>query len=391
VTSGRRAHAITFSNPNPQNLSFGSDFVYLYPGNMSERIPGQPIEWYWIPIDRQVLAALCCKSDWQGAVQTAGFFSVLACTGTAAYYSAGHWAWYLTVVLLFVHGTCWAFLSNAFHEFNHGTVFATRLLNRLLLYLVSFLSWNNPTLFWASHTEHHKFTLYPTDDLELSPDASPTLREFLGLAFINPAGLARTLWTTLRHARGHLRGAWEERLFPRSKASQRRQLSSWARVLLIGHSTLVAVAIFYHLWMLPVVTSLAPFYGRGLQWLCNESQHTGLPGNVPDFRLCSRTVYLNPALAFMYWYMNYHTDHHLFAAVPCYRLPRLHRLLREDFPPCPHGLLEVWREINATLQRRKIEPGYQHFAPVPPKRPREAALAGRSTVPRTISCPHGAN
>jgi fatty acid desaturase len=303
-------------------------------------------------------------------MQTAGFLAVLTCTGSAAYYSAGHWPWYATIALLFLHGVCWSFLSNAFHEFNHGTPFATRYLNRFFLYLVSFLSWNNPTLFWASHTEHHKFTLHTDDDLEVSPDVSPTLREYLQLAIVNLPGLIRTLRTTLRHARGGISGEWEERLFTRSNVEQHRRLSSWARVLLIGHAALVGVALYFHLWMLPVVVTLAPFYGRGLQWLCNESQHTGLPGNVPDFRLCSRTVYLNPVLTFMYWYMNYHTDHHLYAAVPCYRLPRLHRLIREDLPPCPRGLVAVWREINATLQRRKIEPGYQYFAPLPPRRPR---------------------
>ncbi len=48
--------------------------------------------------------------------------------------------------------------------------------------------------------------------------------------------------------------------------------------------------------MLRVVVTLAPFYGRGIQWPCIESQHMGLPGNVPAFRLCSRTIYLNRVL-----------------------------------------------------------------------------------------------
>lgn len=89
---------------------------------MSDRIPGQPIDWYWIPIDRKALMELSRESDLRGPLQTFGFFAVLACTGSAAYYSAGHWPWYVTVALLFLHGTCWAFLGNAFHEFSHGTV-----------------------------------------------------------------------------------------------------------------------------------------------------------------------------------------------------------------------------------------------------------------------------
>jgi fatty acid desaturase len=71
--------------------------------------------------------------------------------------------------------------------------------------------------------------------------------------------------------------------------------------------------------------------------------------------------------------MNYHPDHHLYTAVPCYRLSRLHGVIRQDLPPCARGLVAVWREINATLQRRKVEAGYQFFAPLPPRRTRGPA------------------
>jgi fatty acid desaturase len=334
---------------------------------------GQPIDWYWIPIEREVLAALSRKSDLLGAAQTLGFLATLLITGTAVYYSSQHWTWYMTLALLFLHGTCWAFLSNGFHEFNHGTVFATRVLNRISLYLFSFLSWNNPILFWASHTEHHKFTLYSSDDLEVSPDVRPRLREFLMIAFINPRGLLRTLTGTVRHARGRIEGEWEERLFPPSKPELRARLSRWAWILLLGHGAILLIAIYFRLWMLPVVISLAPFYGRGIQWLCNESQHTGLPGNVPDFRVCSRTVLLTPALQFLYWYMNYHTEHHFYAAVPCYRLAQLHREIERDMPPCPRGLIATWRQINTTLQRQKHDPDYRYFPTVPPRRTRSGA------------------
>jgi hypothetical protein len=61
----------------------------------------------------------------------------------------------------------------------------------------------------------------------------------------------------------------------------------------------------------------------------------GLPGNVlPDFRLCSRTIYLNPVLQFMF---------------------------------------SVWREIAATLRRRPSAPGYQFMAERPPPRRRVPA------------------
>jgi len=129
--------------------------------------------------------------------------------------------------------------------------------------------------------------------------------------------------------------------------------------------------------MLPVVISLAPFYGRGIQWLCNESQHMGLPGNPPDFRLCSRTVYLNPVLQFMYWHMNYHTDHHIYAAVPCEHLARLHGLIKDDLPSCPRGLVAAWCQIGATLSRCRRDLSYCYLATLPPRRTRAPAVAAR--------------
>ena len=86
-------------------------------------------------------------------------------------------------------------------------------------------------------------------------------------------------------------------------------------------------------------------FGSWLQFLCNATQHVGLQDEVPDYRLCCRTFYINPVLQFLYWHMNYHTEHHMYAAVPCYRLGRLHRLIKHEMPYCTSGLWETWKQI----------------------------------------------
>jgi fatty acid desaturase len=68
------------------------------------------------------------------------------------------------------------------------------------------------------------------------------------------------------------------------------------------------------------------------------TRHVGLLDNVSDFRLSTRTIILNPLLRFLYWHMNFPIEHHKYAAVPCYRLGTLHRLIRHDLPPSPRGL-----------------------------------------------------
>ena len=50
----------------------------------------------------------------------------------------------MLLAVLFVHGTFYAFLLNGFHELCHSTVFKTKSLNTLFLYVFSFLGWYNP-------------------------------------------------------------------------------------------------------------------------------------------------------------------------------------------------------------------------------------------------------
>jgi fatty acid desaturase len=94
--------------------------------------------------------------------------------------------------------------------------------------------------------------------------------------------------------------------------------------------------------------------------------HVGLRDNVPDFRLCVRTIKLDPVSHFLYWRMNYHIEHHMYAAVPCYRLRRLHRILASDMP-VPRSMVGAWREMRQTWRRQQVEPGYQFDTPLPPR------------------------
>jgi fatty acid desaturase len=63
--------------------------------------------------------------------------------------------------------------------------------------------------------------------------------------------------------------------------------------------------------------------------------------------------------------MNYHTEHHMYPTVPCYHLACLHRAIVADLPPCPHGLLQTWREIAAILRKQRDDPAYRHIAIIP--------------------------
>jgi fatty acid desaturase len=319
------------------------------------------IAWYRSPVKREVLDALNQRSDWKGLQQTLGHLGLLLLTGAASWYAAGQQAWLLLIVFLFLHGTFYAFLLNGFHELVHKTVFRTKFLNTFFLYVFSFIGSLNPFLFWASHQEHHKYTLHAPDDLEVVLPVKLTLKDFLKYSFVNPWGMIEAWKGIIRLSRGQLKGQWEHALFPESNVEGRRRLFGWARILLAGHALIVLAAILTGWWMLPVLITLAPYYGGWLLFLCNNTQHIGLQDDVPDYRLCCRTISLPAFVSFVYWRMNYHTEHHMYAAVPCYNLKTLHEAIADDLPPT-RGLIDAWREIIAILDRQKAEPGYE-FVP----------------------------
>jgi fatty acid desaturase len=301
------------------------------------------------------------RSDPQGLAQTLGYLGLISLTGAATFYVGTyvHWAWALPLLLL--HGMMVSFMINAVHELGHGTVFRTKAWHGPFLRLFAFLGWINFEMFGASHLRHHRYTLHPPDDLEVVLPFRFLIRQIFLEGFINFKWLRIVLATTWRIARNRFEGEWENTLFP-AHSPERKAPVRWARILLAGHLLIVVVSLAFQLWWLPVVLSVAPFLGGWLHFLVNTTQHIGLRENVPDFRLCCRTLTLNPPLQFLYWHMNYHIEHHMYAAVPCYNLGQLHHLIKADLPPTPHGLMATWKEIFAIQKRQDGDPTYQ-FSP----------------------------
>ena len=333
---------------------------------MPAEIKDRKVNWYRSPVEREILTTLNQHSDWRGMLQTLGYLGLLVLTGAAAWYAAGRLPIPIVVLLFYLYGTFFAFMPNAFHEFCHRSVFKTKRLNSFFLGVVSFLSWINPVAFWTSHQEHHKYTLHPPEDSEVVLPIKLPLSYFLKNILFNPWDLYGRFKTLVRVSRRRVEGEWENHIFPESAGALRRSLFTWARFMLAGQVLILAIAIIFGLWQLVVLITLAPFYGGWLFWLCNNTQHVGLQDKVSDFRLCARTIILNPFVSFLYWHMNYHIEHHTYASVPCYNLSKLHNVLKPYLPPSPVGLIETWKGIIAILKKQKLDPTYQFAAQLPP-------------------------
>ncbi len=329
---------------------------------MKDARESRTINWYRTPLAREQLRELNQASDLKASLQVLGHLSLIGLTATVAWFVQDR-VWLLLPVL-FLHGTVYVFLLNATHELSHGSVFRTRVLNRFFLRLFCFLGWRNHVMFWTSHAEHHKYTLHPPDDLEVVLPSRVTFLALLRVSLFDPRIFYATLRKTVVHAAGRVEGEWEQHLFA-DNPERRRALANSARGLLVGHAILVSFSLYLGLWLIPVLTTLGAFYGGWLRFLCNNTQHAGLQDDVADFRLCARTVWLGWLTRFLYWHMNFHIEHHMFAAVPCYNLGRLHRAIRHDLPDTPRGLWKAWRQILLVLQRQQTEPEYQFIPPLP--------------------------
>jgi fatty acid desaturase len=322
------------------------------------------VHWKRVPLDREKMRELAARSDVKGVLQSLGFLLLLVVSGGSAWLAWGRLPWWAVLILAFVHGTFFSFLLNGFHELVHGTMFRSKALNAVFLRIYSFLSWNSHVGFRASHNKHHQNTLHPPYDLEVVLPQQVKPIGFLLMAIVDIPGLYGLLRDTILLSFGVIRGEWQLALFPPSDPAARRPLVRWARIVLVGQAVIIAAAAVSGLWQLAVIVSAARFYGGWLQWLCNTTQHIGLQDNVDDFRLCCRTVRLNPFVQFLYFHMNFHIEHHMYAAIPCYNLGRLHRAMKPALPRT-RWLVPAWIEILGIVKKQKKDPRYQYVVPLP--------------------------
>ncbi len=336
------------------------------------------IDWYRCPIDRPTLLRLLERSDARGWFLAGGHLTLFLCTGLLAWYCYTESWWVGLALALFAHGTVGSFFPvSPVHELGHGTVFRTPWLNAAFLRVFSLLGWWNHHEYAMSHTYHHRYTLHPSGDREVVLPREPSLewRYLLQLFTFNveggteSTGLVPRVTDVVRTAFGGYRqdkGEWFPALYADQPAERRRAVR-WARLLLAFHLSVLVLAVVLELWLLPVLVSLPVFTANALRYFVGLPMHCGLRDDVADFRLCVRSITLDPFSELLYWHMNWHTEHHMFAAVPCYNLPALHRAVARDMP-APRTLAGAWREMRETWRRQQLDPGYQFDTPLPAPR-----------------------
>ena len=352
--------------------------------SLDELFRSYRVDWYRCPIDRATLRDVMRKSDLQGLFQAVGHLVLAACAAALILYFFLQGQWIGVLIALFAYGTLASNFLYGCHELGHASVFKTRWLNAVFLRAYSVLCWWNFHEYAMSHTYHHLYTLHPRADKEVTLPAEPSLKPLylLQLFTINVTGgfatrgLDITILGILKTAFGGYSvfstPGWLEALYAERPEARRRAVN-WARLVLTIHVSVAVVSIVYGLWIIPIIFSLGPNIANWLAYFVGAPMHCGLRDDVPDFRKCVRSITLDPFSEFLYWRMNWHLEHHMFAGVPCYNLKKLHRAVADDMPEV-RSFLGSWREMRETWHRQKTEPDYQFDTPLPD-------TAGRAAMP----------
>jgi fatty acid desaturase len=302
-------------------------------------------QWYQTPLPRQTLKELMQRSDAPAIRDTAIWLGALALSLAGGIYL---WPTWLCVPFFFVYGTLYGSASDSrWHECGHRTAFKTVWMNDVVYEIASFMLMRNPVTWRWSHARHHTDAIIVGRDAEIAVMRPPDLVRLV-LNYFGIVDVWHSLPTLVRNAAGILSDD-EKSFIPESE--QGRAVSS-AR----AHVAIYAATVTAALWswsLLPLMAiGLPRMYGAWHLVMVGVLQHGGLADNVVDYRLNTRTVYMNPITRFIYWNMNYHVEHHMYPLVPFHAMPRLHELVKDDLPAPNPSIWHAYREMIPVLIRQ---------------------------------------
>lgn len=242
-------------------------------------------------------------------------------------------------VLLLPQGILLISLFMLEHECTHQTPFASRWLNEAAGHLAGFVILLPFRWFRYFHLAHHRWTNIPGKDPELS---EPLPRSRSGWA-LYLSGVQT--WKSLAGVLLRLVADREHPNYLPDKARSGAVVE--ARIMVLGY--VVALALVPTLvwsWLIPLVL------GQPFLRLYLLAEHGDCP-KVSNMFANTRTTFTTGLLRWFAWNMPYHTEHHVWPAVPFHELPRLHQDLRAHLQVTAPG----YAAFNRTYLGRRLRRG----------------------------------
>jgi fatty acid desaturase len=218
-------------------------------------------------------------------------------------------------------------LAILMHDAAHGVLTQSRWLNEFLgQYVCAWPLFSDLHAYRSYHLQHHRHTQQSRDpDLSLSAPFPIAAASFRRKLLRDVTGQ-----TTYKQRVAQFRNAFTAK-DGSTAAGLRKGFSRLGGAIAINLGLLLVLTLagywhlFFLLWALPFFIWF-PLITR----IRNIAEHAVVPDNDDPFRH-ARTTKANllwRACVAPYW-VNYHVEHHLLMYVPCYNLPRFHRLLMD--------------------------------------------------------------
>lgn len=274
-------------------------------------------------IDAAALTELSRRTNGAALARAIGQFALLA--GSAATLLTATSPWLFWPALL-VQTVMQLAMFGLLHETTHGTAFRSGTANGVAKWLAAVWQFAPPAWMRAFHFTHHRHTHELARDPELSglewmarwPRGAAWLATASGLTLL----LARAGLTLLATTGATVVFA---KAMPYVAPDQRRVVARDARILVLVHAALIALAAT----TMPAIAWLyvAAAAAHALLSLYVTCEHRGLPTGASDVLQCTRSLRAGPLLRFVLWNMPFHAEHHAHPSVPFHALPRLHARL----------------------------------------------------------------
>jgi len=275
----------------------------------------------------QEWAPLAARSSWRGLWLVAHAWLTILAAGALFVV----WPNPLTLVFaVMVIGARQLGLAILMHDAAHGCLHANLKVNDWVGHWLAGAPTNADLPRYRDyHLQHHKFAQQQEDpDLDLSKPFPTTraslwrkvVRDLTGQTFYKQ----RIQPTIDAFVQGGRKGVPFGKTF-------KGVVAFWKPFLIANGVLLLALTLagywwaYFVLWLLPMATWY-PLVTR----LRNIAEHALVGEDQPDPLRHARTTLANPIerLLIAPYYVNYHGEHHMFMHVPCWNLPRAHRLLK---------------------------------------------------------------
>ena len=318
---------------------------------------------------REEITELTAKSDLHGSWAVLSTWAVIGGTFATV---AGFWEYLpnwgrllICIVALVILAGRQLALAILTHDASHQSLFKTKWLNDTLTdWLCARPVWNDLHKYRKHHLRHHSKTS-TVDDPDLSlVTGIPTSKKSVMRKFMRDlSGVTGFKFALGRVLMDIEKMEWTVSNDRRWISQEGRHWSNYPKAFLknSGEAIVTNAALFsalwaaghpklYALWVLAYVTPF-PLLLR----VRSMAEHAGMEtsNSALTNTRTTKAGYIARALVAPI-HVNYHKEHHLMAAVPYFKLPRMHQILRErghvSEPPT------YWQVLNELSAKAEVQP-----------------------------------